>query len=120
MKHTFSSNKINQLVSYAWKDEKWYSMEAATKPTSKVILQNSEEEFITEHFWGYTKVNTNTTYEYEVAHPRWQIYDVLTYHIAVDFGKAYGKDFEFLNHLTPKSVFLAEGSEIEVKTWKKI
>jgi hypothetical protein len=32
----------------------------------------------------------------------------------------YGDDFEFLNHLAPTSVMLAEGSEITVEGKKKI
>jgi hypothetical protein len=36
----------------------------------------------------------------------------------VDFGKVYGRKFEFLNSLKPDSVMLAEGSEITVE--KKI
>ena len=79
----------------------------------------SEEEFITEHYWGYTKIGLNRTSEYGVEHPRWEAYPVKQYKIEVDFGINYGSDFAFLNHAEPDSVMLAEGSEIRVLKGKK-
>jgi len=32
---------------------------------------DSEAEFITEHYFGYTKYNSTKTIEYNVTHPRW-------------------------------------------------
>jgi hypothetical protein len=84
------------------------------------IAPNSEEEFITEHFWGYTKISDTVTSEYEVAHPRWQIYPVINYDVNVDFKKVYGNNFAFLQEQEPVSVYLAEGSEIIVKAGSKI
>ena len=36
------------------------------------------------------------------------------YQLNVNFETAYGKEFKFLNNLKPKSILLAEGSEISV------
>ena len=80
----------------------------------------SEEEFITEHFWGYTQRKKGFTSEYGVEHPRWQVYPVQSYHIDADFEKLYGADFAFLQEETPVSVLLAEGSEIVVRSGKRI
>ena len=74
----------------------------------------SEEAFITDHYWGYTKLNDRKTSEYEVAHVPWEVYTTLDYSIDVDFGMVYGERFDFLSGLIPASVFLAEGSEIAV------
>jgi len=60
-------------------------------------------------------VNEKKTNEYEVIHPRWLIYDVIDYNIAVDFDITYGQKFGFLNNLKPVSVMLAEGSEVAVE-----
>ena len=84
------------------------------------IPEESEAEFITEHFWGYTKITENKTFEYEVTHPRWKIYTVKEFQLEVDFKLNYGTDFEILNQLQPISVFLAEGSEITVENKKTI
>ena len=84
------------------------------------IAAESEEEFITEHYWGYNKVNENVSTEYGVEHPRWSVYKLLNHSIKVDFGKVYGADFEFLNDLQPDSVFVADGSKVVIKKGKKI
>jgi uncharacterized protein len=73
-----------------------------------------EAEFITEHYWGYTKLERHKTSEYEVFHPRWKTYPVKEFSCNFDFALLYGNEFEFLNHLRPFSVMLAEGSEIKV------
>jgi hypothetical protein len=55
-----------------------------TSPTSVEIETGSEEEFITEHYWGYTKIKKSTS-EYQVEHPTWEAYKVNSYSINVDF-----------------------------------
>ena len=79
------------------------------------ISANSETEFITEHYWGYTKVGEKRTTEYEVTHPKWMHYPVTNYNIAVDFALSYGPSFAFLKAEQPTSVMLAEGSAITVE-----
>ncbi|AND64507.1 hypothetical protein AX766_08825 [Flavobacterium covae] len=81
---------------------------------------NSEAEFIMEHYYGYTKYAINTTYEYEVQHPKWEQYTIKNYIIGVDFEKNYGKEFRFLNTMKPSSVYLAKGSVITVKNKRKM
>ena len=78
------------------------------------ILPNSIEDFITEHYWGYTKRTRGRTSEYGVQHPRWQVYPIRSVHIEADFATLYGPIFAPLNHQQPTSVLLAEGSAISV------
>lgn len=102
-------------VSYSWLHEKkWNRFEVEAKSVSRRLEDDEQAHFITEHFWGYTKRDEYKTAEYEVGHPTWKVYDVLNHHVRVDFGRVYGRDFEFLNQLAPDSVYLAEGSEIFV------
>ncbi len=109
----FWENKNDLLhVKYNWGHKNCFSIEAKNKTLE--IMENSPEEFITEHYWGYTKINETKTSEYNVRHPRWNVYPVNNYKIEVDFTDVYGKDFSFLKNAVPDSVFLAEGSEITV------
>jgi uncharacterized protein len=116
------NNEFNELsVKYEWKYKgDWQRMSVKAFNVPQPIPKLSETEFITEHYWGYTKINDLNTYEYEVTHPTWQAYEVNQYEIKVDFGKVYGKRFCFLNKIQPTSVMFAEGSEITVETMKKI
>jgi len=76
--------------------------------------ENSHGEFIIEHYWGYTKRNTNRTDEYKVEHPKWELFAADDYEIKMDFGKLYGTKFAFLNETKPYSIFMAKGSEVAV------
>jgi hypothetical protein len=79
-----------------------------------VPAENSEDEFIIEHYWGYTKRGENRTDEYKVEHPKWELYKINYAEIEVDFGKTYGAEFAFLSDQEPASILLAKGSEIAV------
>ena len=120
MSHSWEIRDESLIVEYKWKKKKWNSIRVTANKNSNKIEEGSEEEFITEHFWGYTKIKDNKTSEYGVEHPRWEVYKTVDYAIDVDFGNTYGKDFEFLESEIPKSVFLAEGSVIKVKEGKEI
>ena len=107
------------IIGYYWKkNNKWHKLEVVADPKLTEIKPGGEEEFITEHYWGYSSVDKNKTGEYEVAHPRWNIYPIENYDIDCDFKKLYGNDFEILDHLQPASVFLAEGSPVTIFTNK--
>lgn len=82
----------------------------------KVLYQpeeNSVEEFIMEHYFGYAQKGLKTV-EYEVKHPKWSYYKIKELNLNIDFESLYGKDFAFLNGQKPCSSFLALGSEVTV------
>lgn len=120
MKHKWESTEQGLLVEYLWKTRNWNKFSVITEPMSVAMDAGSKEEFITEHFWGYTKMGAKLTSEYQVEHPRWEVYPVKEYNIDVDFGANYGSDFDFLSQVQPVSVMLAEGSPINVLKGKKI
>lgn len=120
MKHNWVLNEQELLVEYLWKTKNWNKFSVIAHIASQSMEVGSKEEFITEHFWGYTKIGPNLTSEYQVEHPRWEIYPVKSYDINVDFEANYGKDFDFLSQSKPASVILAEGSPITVLKGKKI
>ena len=116
MKHHWSIENDERIIQYEWKKNKsWNSIKIKASLEKFKIETGSETEFITEHYWGYAKVNKNKSNEYEVTHPKWEVYSVNEYEIKVDFGAVYGNEFEFLNAFNPNSVMLAEGSEITVE-----
>ena len=121
MRHQRAQTSSQKSFRYEWlKDKKWHSMSMITAIEQQEIAENSEAEFITEHYFGYTKFNDKTTIEYEVTHPRWQQLQVIDYEIDVNFENIYGKDFTFLSDLQPTSAFLAIGSKITIEGKKTI
>lgn len=110
-----------RTVAYEWEDNQTsHSIEVSAYDFSTTIDADSEAEFITEHYFGYTKYSENTTFEYEVKHPKWNQYLIKEHKINIDYKKLYGNDFAFLNQLSPNSVFLADGSEIKVENKRKL
>lgn len=115
MKHFHGINPGGIEISYEWKyKNKWNKLAALSQSNSLPMRSGSEEEFIAEHYWGYTKYNEDKTFEYEVSHPRWEIFKVLNSTIDCNFSGLYGPQFSFLNEATPSSVFMAKGSEIKI------
>jgi hypothetical protein len=121
MGHSVHTTPDALLVSYRWGNPKnWQRITVEALPHLRPIEPGGDEEFITEHFWGYTKRSDGATYEYGVQHPRWSAYPIRNSAIDVDFGAQYGPAFANLNGRQPASVLLAEGSAVTVSKGKRI
>ncbi len=83
------------------------------------IENNSFERWITEHYWGYTQVNSGKTIEYEVKHPVWNLYEVTDHKLSIDFSKSFGKKYRPYIQNEPSSILLAQGSKVTVH-WPQI
>lgn len=119
-KHEWSISAESKNIKYQWKlGKKWNSLSVNTLAEKKTMAKESFEEFIFEHYYGYSMINKTTSEEYKIEHPRWKTNDVVQYNINCDFEKMYGTDFNFLNNSNPKNIIFAEGSLIAVK-WKRI
>jgi len=115
MKHEWVEDQNSLRVRYEWKEKgDWQFMQVEADPVGQKLTAGSEEEFITEHFWGYTRKSDSKTGEYEVAHPAWEIHPVRDFELKMDIAQVYGYQFVPSLSQTPKSVFLARGSEIKV------
>lgn len=101
-------------VSCVWKSRLWNELLVTADDNKRKLSDGSDEEFITQHFWGYTILSGNRTGEYHVSHPAWNTYPVIHYQVQCDFGGLYGKEFSFLEKEKPVSVFLADGSPVTV------
>lgn len=121
MDHRIESEDSTLKVSYSWiEDKETQHFEVLAANQMVRFSEGSEEEFITEHYWGYAKYGEENTNEYEVTHPQWKVYPVKEHSVNISFVKAYGEEFSILDNLTPSSVFLAEGSNITVESKNKI
>ena len=118
MSHAISFDNNQLQVTYNWKkkNQDWNLMWVKANPILQDIIVGSEEEFIFEHYFGYNKLNSNTTIEYSLNHPRWQVYPVTDYKLDCDVEKLYGAAFvPFIQNVKPVSIFLAKGSDVKVK-----
>ena len=102
------------LARYQWKQSRWYTLEARTLGVPAPVREGSEEQFITEHYWGYTAQQDGGCIEYEVAHPRWRVWQTSASRLDCDVERMYGRQYVRALGATPTSAFVAEGSPVIV------
>ena len=118
-KNTTEGTHVSKNVRYEWKiNNNWNHLAVHASLEKEDMLPGSIEEFIFEHYYGYTKIYSQVSQEYRVNHPRWQVNSVLDYSIDCDFEAMYGNHFSFLQNQQPASVIIAEGSPVTVN-WKR-
>ena len=117
MRHTVALTPQSQQISYEWKvGSDWNYIRVQADRTGHALTPDSEEAFITEHYWGYTRRSTGRTSEYEVVHPVWTIYPVQTFDVRCAVSDLYGPEFAPFFGGSPHSVFLADGSAVAIKS----
>lgn len=108
-------------VAFNWEWEKRPFLAAATiTGEPHPIADGSEEEFITEHYWGYARQRDGGTIEYQVEHPRWRVWQVADYRLEGDIAALYGPAYAVALRGDPTSVFVADGSEVIVRRGRRI
>ncbi|MGH9769167.1 MAG: YqjF family protein [Blastocatellia bacterium] len=111
----------NGSVEYSWLDDgSWHRMRARTAGESQALATGSEEEFITEHYWGYAKQRGGDTVEYQVEHPRWRVWRTSEADFECDVKRVYGHQFVECLSAKPSSAFVADGSAVVVRKGVRI
>lgn len=118
-KHDLVLDQSSKSIQYEWKvGESWNHLKVKATRNSREMERGSLEEFIFEHYYGYTKISDSVSQEYKINHPRWLVNDVNEKSVNCDFAQMYGPPFSDLNNKNPVSVITAEGSNISVD-WKR-
>jgi uncharacterized protein len=104
-----------ESVFYGWRfNGRENFLKVTVNGQAQPVIDNSLQEFITEHYWGYARQRDGSTKEYFVEHPRWKIWETKKAELDCDLTGVYGESFaKFLNH-APSSAFLADGSQVKV------
>ncbi|MCI0487909.1 MAG: DUF2071 domain-containing protein [Blastocatellia bacterium] len=115
------SLKSEGAVEYGWRWKgRWNHLRVETKGTPQPLVTGSEEEFITEHYWGYSAQRNGRSVEYRVEHPRWMVWQSAKASLDCDSAALYGERFVDCLSAAPHSAFLAEGSQVIVRKGEKI
>lgn len=102
-------------VAYGWRYRgAAYSLTAAVAGPASPLAPGSEAEFITEHYWGYTRQRDGGTLEYQVEHPRWAVWPALEAAFSGPAAELYGSEFGRVLAAPPRSAFVAVGSPVAV------
>ena len=100
-------------LAYAWRGRTaWGRLQAES--TAPWQAADPAAQFITEHYWGYTRQRDGGTMEYRVDHPAWRVRPASAFHVDGDFVELYGDVLGRQLRCPPDSVFIAEGSPVAV------
>ncbi|HEX2607028.1 MAG TPA: DUF2071 domain-containing protein [Flavisolibacter sp.] len=121
MRHRWTTGKEGLEVAYFWKvGREWNYLQALAEADAVRIKTGSMEEFITEHYWGYTHIDSSCTGVYQVEHPKWDIHPVKEFNVNCNSQMLYGPEFADPLGRKPSNVFLASGSAVRVLGGTKI
>ena len=115
IKRAPDDSKRIESVSYGWtfagrQNRLFVSVALAPSP----LITGSHEEFIAEHYWGYSVQRDGGTCEYHVQHPPWRVASATHAELDCDAGRVYGDAFGQVLRNNPTSAFFADGSEVVV------
>lgn len=103
-------------ISYSWRNHsRWNSMGLSIDDSPKPASVGSEEEFITDHLFGYGSLRDGSTIEYEVSHPNWLLCRAGNAFLDCDVASLYGPEFTDCLSENPSSALLACGSQVTVR-----
>jgi uncharacterized protein YqjF (DUF2071 family) len=109
------------FVEYGWRSRgAWNSMRLDVEGEPAPLVAGSEEEYITEHYWGYAAQRDGSCVEYGVEHPAWRVWRATHSSLACDAKVIYGPTFVPPLEAPPLSAFVAEGSPVIVRKGTRI
>lgn len=121
MRHDINEGAAERSIRYEWhKFRGWSGITAVTHGPSTELVPGSKAEFITEHYWGYTAQRRFATTEYEVAHPRWRVWDEPEVQVHGDLTVTYGRALGAILSGPMDSAFVAVGSPVTVYRPRRI
>jgi len=119
--HSQTNPASVESAKYFWRfKNKTHFIELAARGEPRNFAEGSEEEFIAQHYWGYSSQRDGGTVEYRVDHPAWRIWQAQSYRLECDIKNLYGEQFARALSTEPASAFLAEGSEIAVYKGRRL
>jgi uncharacterized protein YqjF (DUF2071 family) len=108
-------------VEYQWKHHGcWNRISATGQDQAKPADEGSLEQFIAEHYWGYSGQRDGTTLEYQVKHPPWNVWPAVDVQFDCDVARQYGDQFSDTLSRKPDSAFIADGSSVTVSRPRRI
>jgi uncharacterized protein YqjF (DUF2071 family) len=80
----------------------------------------SEEEFLSERGWGYTRQRDGGTIEYRVEHARWHVWRNALWELNGPLAEFYDEPFARILSGAPSSTFIEDGSAVAVHLPERI
>jgi uncharacterized protein YqjF (DUF2071 family) len=121
MRHHIERNgdMISTEYGWEWRGQK-FRLSAEGNGTPSRVAEGSLENFITEHYWGYSAGRGGKSIEYRVSHDPWRAWTAAKASLEGDCEGLYGPGFSEVLRRKPDSAFIAEGSPVTVHLGRRI
>jgi uncharacterized protein YqjF (DUF2071 family) len=121
MAHRILSHESELQAEYSWRSgNQWCTLQAHASGAPSLPADGSLEQFITEHYWGYSLQSDGGAVEYHVSHVPWKVWTASQAEFSGDAGDLYGDALSPLLTKTPASAFIAAGSPVKVFQGRKL
>src|SRR6516164_1442271 len=122
MKHHVGADGLQRTVEYQWQTQNgWCQMTAQATGAPELPQEGSLEQFITEHFWGYSaQPGRRGSLEYHVAHVPWRVWVSTRARFEGNTSGLYGFELGQVLQSRPNSAFIANGSPVTVSKGRKL
>jgi len=121
MKHRIETVGAGKTVEFQWQVRgQWCRLSAQTVGPPKHPEDGSLEQFITEHYWGYTAQPGGGCLEYRVDHVPWQVWATTVAGFEGNSCALYGSELGTVLKRAPDCAFVADGSPVIIFKGNKI
>jgi uncharacterized protein len=115
MKHRIETEGLSTTAEYQWRvGGLWCRLSAQTVGLPAHPQEGSLEQFITEHYWGYSTQRNGGCVEYHVSHVPWQVWATTKAGFEGEASTLYGRELAGVLERCPDCAFVADGSPVIV------
>jgi len=120
MAHSLDREGAGKSVEYRWQESGWCKLRACFSGEPAAAREGNLEQFISEHYWGYSGRPGGVSLEYRVDHVPWKIWTATEAGFEGDPSDLYGNELAPVLKNRPTSAFVAEGSLVTVYDGTKL
>jgi uncharacterized protein len=121
MQHFIATNGASNAIDYKFQvNGAWCKLQACSSIAPAPAEEGSLEQFITEHYWGYSAQRDGSALEYHVSHVPWKVAVSTAAGFEGDASGVYGIELAKVLQRRPDSAFIADGSPVTVFGGKRI
>jgi uncharacterized protein len=121
MSHKIRANVTGIAAEYRWRaGSEWCSLRAQASGGPAYAAEGSIEQFITEHYWGYSAQRDGSCMGYHVSHVPWKVWSSTSASFDGDAESLYGRELGCVLRRKPDSAFIADGSPVIVLKGRRI
>jgi uncharacterized protein YqjF (DUF2071 family) len=113
MRHRIETEGSSRAAEYRWQvGDQWCRLSAQTVGLPIHPQEGSLEQFITEHYWGYSAQRARVSLEYHVSHVPWQVWAASEAGFEGEASTLYGNELSTVLQRRPDCAFVADGSPV--------